>query len=147
MAIDLKKIFGLVEINNNSSWAGAKTKYKISLKAKKQKWHYYLITSLKTGEDDFAIIDKDNTREPKIEFVKTEIAPQNLISSRINQQFPNTKQYQFSSEREITCQDAGIKNIQLLKKGANGTPMVWIEHLPNPPNDSGIQIINTLKYL
>ena len=137
-----QKIFGLVEINNNSSWARATTTYKISLKSKKQKWHYYLITSLKTGDDDFAIVDKDNTREPKIEFVKTKIDPQNLISSRINQQFPNTKQYQFSSKREIACQEAGIKNIQLLKTAAN-----WSEHLPNPPNNNGIQIINTLKYL
>ncbi len=142
-----EKIFGLVEINNNSSLAGAKTKYKISLKSKKQKWHYYLITNLKTREDEFAIVDKDNAREPRIEFVKTEIDPQNLISSRINQQFSNTKQYQFSSDREIACQEAGIKNIQLLKKRANGTPLVWIEHLPNPPNNNGVQIINTLKYL
>ncbi|NEO73619.1 hypothetical protein [Moorena sp. SIO3H5] len=151
-----KLIFGIVDIYNNSSMAkdlkdkNPKSDYQITFQAKKQPWFYYLVTDQVTNGDEFLIEDKETTRNPKIKFIPcVESEDTESIFSALNQQFPESQQYCFKSDSEIACQEAGRQNIQLLKnkKTELGDPSVWIDHLPNPPNQNGIQVINALKYL
>lgn len=144
-----QNIFGIVDIYHHASIS---TRHKISFLAKKQQWQYYLLTDRETNGDEFLIQDKDTTRNTEIKFTRftsNEAEKTDPILSVLQQQFPQSQQYIFQSESEIACQEAGIKNLQLLnnKKNENSNPTVWIEHLPNPPNYNGIQVINALKYL
>ncbi|NEO90987.1 MAG: hypothetical protein F6K56_12345 [Moorea sp. SIO3G5] len=152
----VKLIFGIVDIYNNSSMPkdlkdeNPKSDYQITFQAKKQPWFYYLVTDQVTNGDEFLIEDKETTRNPKIQFIPcVESEDTESIFSALNQQFPKSQQYCFQSCSEIACQEAGRQNIQLLKNKKNelGDPSVWIDHLPNPPNQNGIQVINALKYL
>ncbi|BAY79997.1 hypothetical protein NIES25_64850 (plasmid) [Nostoc linckia NIES-25] len=150
-----QNIFGIVDIYNPSfispilnQW----NQYKINFKAKKQQWHYYLLADSETNGDEFLIKDKDTSRKTEIKFTRfasAEAEKTDPTFSLLKQQFPQAQQYLFISDSEIACQEAGIKNIQLLKKknSESSNPTVWIEHLPNPPNYNGIQVINALKYL
>lgn len=150
-----QNIFGIVDIYNPSSISpilNQWNQYKIHFKAKKQQWHYYLLADSETNGDEFLIIDKDTSRKTEIKFTRftsAEAEKTDPIFSLLKQQFPQAQQYLFISDSEIACQEAGIKNIQLLKKknSESSNPTVWIEHLPNPPNYNGIQVINALKYL
>ncbi len=150
-----KDILGLVDIYNNSSFPKVLTRvseYKITFQAKKQHWLYYLITDSVTQGDEFLIRDQDTTRETEIKFTRlknTEAEKTDPIFSVLNQQYPQTQKYIFKSDSEITCQEAGIKNLQLVnqKNRNGGNSTVWIEHLPNTPNHNGIHVINALKSL
>ncbi|MDZ8104379.1 MAG: hypothetical protein RM338_01960 [Nostoc sp. DedQUE12a] len=150
-----QNIFGIVDIYNRSSISqilNQGSEYKINFQAKKQQWHYYLLTDSETNGDEFLIKDKDTSRKTEIKFTRftsPEAEKADPIFSLLKQQFPQAQQYLFISDSEIACQEAGIKNIQLLKKknSESSNPTVWIEHLPNPPNYNGIQVINALKYL
>lgn len=150
-----QNIFGIVDISNPSSISpilNQWNQYKIKFKSKKQQWHYYLLADSETNGDEFLIRDKDTSRKTEIKFTRftsAEAEKTDPIFSLLKQQFPQAQQYLFISDSEIACQEAGIKNIQLLKKknSESSNPTVWIEHLPNPPNYNGIQIINALKYL
>jgi hypothetical protein len=150
-----KNIFGIVDIYHSSSkfqLLDSGGEYKITFKAKKQRWYYYLLADREINGDEFLIKDKDTTRKTEIKFTRftsTEAEKTDSIFSRLQQQFPQAQQYLFISDSEIACQQVGIKNIQLLKnkKSENSNSIVWIEHLPNPPNYNGIQVINALKYL
>jgi len=150
-----QNIFGIVDIYNHSSISpilNQWSQYKINFKAKKQQWHYYLLADSETNGDEFLIRDKDTSRKTEIKFTRftsAEAEKTDPIFSLLKQQFPQAQQYLFISDSEIACQEAGIKNIQLLKKknSESSNPTVWIEHLPNPPNYNGIQVINALKYL
>ncbi len=150
-----KNIFGIVDIYHSSSKSqllDSGGEYKITFKAKKQRWYYYLLADREINGDEFLIKDKDTTRKTEIKFTRfasTEAEKTDSIFSRLQQQFPQAQQYLFISDSEIACQQVGIKNIQLLKnkKSENSNSVVWIEHLPNPPNYNGIQVINALKYL
>ncbi len=150
-----QNIFGIVDIYNNSSLPknlSQSSEYKITFQAKKQKWCYYLITDNITNGNEFLILDQDTTREAEItftRFAKAEAEKTDPIFSALSQQFPQSQQYLFKSDLEIPCQEGGIKNIQLVhQKNGNGqSENVWIDHLPNPPNHNGIQVINALKYL
>ncbi|RCJ26536.1 hypothetical protein A6S26_14115 [Nostoc sp. ATCC 43529] len=150
-----ENIFGIVDIYNHSSISqilNQGSEYKITFKAKKQQWYYYLLTDSETNGNEFLIKDKDTSRKTEIKFTKftsDEAEKTDPIFSLLKQQFPQAQQYLFISDSEIACQEAGIKNIQLLKKknSESSNPTVWIEHLPNPPNYNRIQVINALKYL
>ncbi|MEB3281954.1 MAG: hypothetical protein VKK42_23835 [Lyngbya sp.] len=150
-----KDILGIVDIYNNSSLPKVLTlgsEYKITFQAKKQHWFYYLITDSVTQGDEFLIQDQDTTRETEIKFTRlknTEAEKKYPRFSALNQQYPQSQKYIFKSDSEITCQEAGIKNLQLLnqKNSNGGNSTVWIEHLPNPPNHNGIYVINALKSL
>ncbi|WP_445633099.1 hypothetical protein NSTC745_04718 [Nostoc sp. DSM 114161] len=150
-----QNIFGIVDIYNHfsiSQFLNQEIEYKITFQAKKQQWHYYLLADNETNGDEFLIKDKDTSRETEIKFTRFTSAKAEKtdpIFSLLKQQFPQAQQYLFISDSEIPCQEAGIKNIQLLKKknSESSNPTVWIEHLPNPPNYNGIQVINALKYL
>ncbi|MFN6565520.1 MAG: hypothetical protein RMY28_037745 [Nostoc sp. ChiSLP01] len=149
-----QNIFGIVDIYNHLSISqilNQESEYKITFKAKKQQWHYYLLADNETNGDEFSIKDKDTSRK-EIKFTRftsAETEKTDPVFSLLKQQFPQAQQYLFISDSEIACQEAGIKNIQLLKKknSESSNPTVWIEHLPNPPNYNGIQVINALKYL
>ena len=148
-------ILAIVDIYNNSSLPkvlNEGSEYKITFKSKKQRWHYYLVTGSVSNCDEFLIKDDDENRKNEkkvINFTGDHVQKTDPIFSILNQQFPQSHQYLFISDSEITCQEAGIKNIQLLnkKKDECGDPTVWIKHLPNPPNRNGIHVINALKYL
>ena len=156
-------ILAIIDIYNNSSLPKVLhqgSEYKITFKAKKQQWRYYLVTPAVSNGDEFLIKDdnefliKDNDekRQKKIQFIKNtpkDDKEADPIFSVLKQQFPGAEQYRFISEEKITCQEAGIKNIQLLNKNkcTSDKGKVWIKHLPNPPNRNGIQVINALKYL
>ena len=121
------------------------SQYQITFKAKKQKWHYYLVTDSLANGDEFLI--KDKTEEIKFtKFSSSEAQKKDPIFSILNKQFPQSQQYLFKSDSEIDCREAPRKGIELLRKKADNLN-VWIEDLANPPNHNGIQIINTLKYL
>ncbi|MDZ8183660.1 MAG: hypothetical protein RMX96_02195 [Nostoc sp. ChiSLP02] len=148
-------IFGIVNIYNNSSMPKVlhqSSEYKMNFSAKKQQWYYFLLTNGEINDCEFSIKDKDTTRKSEIKFTRftsAEAEKTNPIFSVLQRQFPQSQQYLFISDSEIACQQTGIKNIQLLKqkKSEISNPIVWIEHLPNPPNYNGIQVINALKYL
>ena len=158
-----QKIFGIVDIYHNSSLPKVLhqgSKYKITFKAKKQQWRYYLVTPAVSKENqvlikddnEFLIKDNDEKRQKKIKFIKytpKDDKEADTIFSVLKQQFPGSQQYRFISEEKITCQESGIQNIQLLNKNkcTGDKGKVWIKHLPNPPNRNGIHIINALKDL
>ncbi|MEH1945264.1 MAG: hypothetical protein V7L01_34310 [Nostoc sp.] len=150
-----QNIFGIVDIYHNASISKVLhqgNEHKITFQAKKQQWQYYLLTDSETNGDEFLIQDKDTTRNTEIKFTKftsAETEKTDPTLSVLQKQFPQSQQYIFQSNSKIACQEAGIKNLQLLnkKKNENSNPTVWIEHLPNPPNYNGIQVINALKYL
>ncbi|NES72874.1 MAG: hypothetical protein F6K24_50610, partial [Okeania sp. SIO2D1] len=122
-------VWGIVIINN-LKWPPS-TDYQITFETKEQKWRYYLITNYL--KDELSIKDK----EGKISFSDfEELESGDPMLDTLNGQFPNSKKYFSESTGEIPCQEAGIKNINLLKSGS-----VLIEHLPNPPNDRIIQKI------
>lgn len=152
-----KDTLGIVDIYNNSSFPkdlARVSEYKITFKAKKQHWFYCLITDSVTQGNEFLIQDKDKdpTRETEIKFTRLQNAEAEKTDPRfsiLSQRYPQGQKYIFKSDSEIACQEAGIKNLQLLnKKNSNGSnSTVWIEHLPNPPNHNGICVINALKSL
>lgn len=138
-------VWGIVEINYNSSFP-QKDNYKITFKAKKQHWKYYLVTNKNIQGNEFDIEDREEARSPKISFAQREIDQQDRVATMIAQQFPDSQPYLFQSETEIGEQEVPRRNIQLLKKEANNSSnTVWIEHLPNPPNSSATKIINLLQ--
>lgn len=138
-------VWGIVEINYNSSLT-QKDNYKITFKAKKQHWKYYLVTNENIQGNEFEIKDRESTRSPKINFTLREIEQQDRVVAMIAQQFPDSQQYLFQSETEIDEQEVPRRNIQLLKRAeTENSKTVWIEHLPNPPNSSAIKIINLLQ--
>ncbi|NEO27845.1 MAG: hypothetical protein F6K03_13380, partial [Kamptonema sp. SIO4C4] len=136
-----QEAFGIIHIENSASLQG---EYKINFRAKKHYWYYYLITDSDTNGNSLLIEDSE---AENIQFTQTELSA--LDSQKIGaiaaSQFPEKQLYLFKSEQEIACQENGRKNIQLLKKGLNNGTTVWIEHLPNPPNRTGVQIINLMK--
>jgi len=145
-----ENILGTVTIYNNSSLPKVATQtsqYQIAFQSKKHYWYYYLIADSKSNGDVFLIEDGEDTREPKLQFTQTELSPSDTdyIHTFFGPQFSGKLLYLFKSDIEITCQEAGRQNIQLLKQNGKGSSTVWIEHLPNPPNRTGIQVINTLK--
>ena len=161
-----QKIFGAIVIDNQLIDLNKKPSYSYTFKSKKQKWQYYLITQKTKNADEYEFSIVDN--EENITFEKIEeIDKKKGIPYLIHQQFPTSSQYRFVSVETVPCCDSGYKYIQLLKKENSKKrqtrnidlpssssdskkeekrDIVWIEHLPNPPNHSGIQIINTLKY-
>ena len=141
---------GIVDIYNSASLPKILdhgSEYKITFQPKKQQWCYYLVTDQSTNEDEFFIEDRETTATTKITFTKVASTDPDPIFSVLKQQFPQSKQYLFKSDAEITCQALGRTNIQLLKResGEISNSTVWIKNLPNPPNHNGIQIINVLK--
>ncbi len=149
-----QNIFGIVDIYNNSSLPkdlSQSSEYIITFQAKKQQWCYYLITDNITNGNEFLILDKDTTREAEIKFTRfarAEAEKNDPIFSKLSQQFPQSQQYLFKSDLEIPCQEGGIKNLQLVHQpnGKRKSENIWIEHLSNPPNNNGIQVINALRY-
>ena len=159
-------VWGVVEIYNNASFP-RNSNYKIVFRAKQQYWKYYLIANKDTQADEFEIKDQEQTRSPKISFVPREIDEQDPVVAMITQQFPVSQQYLFQSKNKISDREVPRKNIQLLKKeieiletpekkqrkrrneqkrrNIQPSSMVWIEHLPNPPNGDATKIINLLK--
>ncbi len=149
-----QNIFGIVDIKNNASMPislAQVREYKLSFSSKKQKWYYYVVTDQLTNGDEFLIEHNDTSdtnTTTKITFTKSTIPETERVFSILKQRFPQSNQFLFESDSEIPCQEAGKKNIQLVKKKRNetGNSSVWIKHLPNPPNHNGIQVINALKY-
>lgn len=152
-----QNIFGIVDIYNNSSMEkilNQGSQFKITFNAKQQKWYYYLLTDIVSNCDEFLIKikDQDNIEDTGIKFSKilnTGTEKTDPIFSILQKQFPKSQLHIFKSNNKIVCRETGVENVQLLKRKNNecNTETVWIEHLPNPPNRNGIQIINALKYL
>lgn len=149
-----ENIFGIVDIKNNASMPISLEQvreYKLFLNSKKQKWYYYVVTDQVTNGDEF-LIEHNDTGDTnttiKITFTKSTIPETDRVFAILKQRFPQSNQFLFESDSEISCQEAGRKNIQLVKKKRNepGNSTVWIKHLPNPLNHNGIQVINALKY-
>ncbi|MDY7013933.1 MAG: hypothetical protein SVX43_10125 [Cyanobacteriota bacterium] len=150
---------GVITIYNNSSLpkvflpksSNQIGEYQISWKSKRHRWYYYLIADPETNGDVLSIEDVADTQAEKIQFTKTEInqADRDRLYHVFASRFSGKQLYLFSSETEIACQEKGRKNIQLLKQkeSGQGKPTVWIDHLPNPPNRTGIQVINALKFV
>ncbi|MFP5274392.1 hypothetical protein [Coleofasciculus sp.] len=150
---------GVITIYNNSSLpkvflpksSNQTSEYQISWQSKRQHWYYYLITEPETNGDVFLIADAADARAEKIKFTKNEInqSDRDQLYHVFTERFAGKQLYLFSSETEINCQEKGRKHIQLLKQKQNGKskPTVWINHLPNPPNRTGIQVINALKFV
>ncbi|MEL6555678.1 MAG: hypothetical protein AAFQ63_19785 [Cyanobacteria bacterium J06621_11] len=146
-AIDIKKlnqtnVFGLVEISNNSTIsldASEPSRFRLNFAAKQHIWKYYLIAD-RAQSDLFSIADKEAT----LSFSKAEIGEGDRILTTIQHRFPTSQPILFQSSQPVSCQETGRKNIQLLKSGHT---QPWIEHLPNPPDRHGIQVINLLQEL
>ncbi|MEM9214356.1 MAG: hypothetical protein AAGD25_08410 [Cyanobacteria bacterium P01_F01_bin.150] len=143
-------ILGFVKIYNNSSLPKASAQasdYQVSFQAKKHYWYYYLIVDKKNNGDTFLIEDVEGIGEQKLTFTQTKLTEADVadVQPFLGSKFSGKLLYLFKSNSEITCQEAGRRNIQLLKQNEQGSSSIWIEHLPNPPNRTGIQIINTLK--
>ena len=135
-----KSIFGIVEIQINESLSALPPqfqKFTLTFPAKKQYWNYYLVTEQGTSSD-FSLQDKT----ARIAFTQMETDPADRLLLAIAHQFPNSQPQRFQSQEPVTCQEAGENNIQLFK---NGQTKPWLQHLPNPPNQSGTQVVNLLK--
>ncbi|MDJ0713959.1 MAG: hypothetical protein QNJ54_07040 [Prochloraceae cyanobacterium] len=111
-----QNILGIVDIYNNDSMPkvlNQGSEYKITFKAKKQQWRYYLVTDRVTNGNEFLI--QDTTGETEFtRLSSTEAEETDPIFSILNEQFPQSQQYLFKSDLEIACQEVGKKNIQLL---------------------------------
>jgi len=145
-----QNIFGIVKIYNNLSFPKISTQasdYNIHFQSKKHYWYYYLIADNKNNDDVFFVEDREDAREPKIKFTKTDLTQLNesSVQAFFGSKFSGKRLYLFKSDTEITCQEEGRKNIQLLKQSGKNSKTVWIDHLPNPPNHTGIKVINALK--
>ncbi len=135
-----KTIFGVVELQLNDSLSvppSPTPTFTLTFPAKKQYWNYYLVTEQGTSEE-FSIQDKT----ARITFAKTELDPEDRLLLAIAHRFPNSQPHRFQSQEPVTCQEAGEHNIQLFK---NSQTKPWLQHLPNPPNQSGTQVVNLLK--
>jgi hypothetical protein len=145
-----QNLLGIVDIYNNLSMPkklNQMCEYKITFKSKKQQWKYYIVTDMITNEDNFLIAAKDTNTKEKITFTRITSMETDPIISVVKQKFPQSQQHIFQSDTKIACQEGGIKDIQLLNTKDGKSSNVWIEHLPNPPNATGVQVINVLKYL
>ena len=138
-------VFGLVELSAKAALLAAEAgtseagTFKASFAAKQQTWKYYLIAD--NGQSDtFSIADKDAA----ISFVLTEIDAGDRLLATIQHRFPNSQPVLFQSQQPVPCQKAGRQNIQLLKAGHT---QPWIEHLPNPPDQHGIHVLNLMQEL
>ena len=146
-----QNILGIVKIYNNSSLPKQLThfsEYIISLQSKKHYWYYYLIAEEKMNGDFFLIEDLESDKEQKIQFTEIEFphSDEDYLHSFFGSLFPSQRLlHLFKSDKEVACQEEGRQNIQLLIQNIKGGRSVWIDHLPNPPNRTGIQVVNTLK--
>ncbi|NEQ36052.1 MAG: hypothetical protein F6K40_07040 [Okeania sp. SIO3I5] len=125
-------VWGVIIIDNNDSLPvdfSQSSDYQITFERKEQHWRYYLITN----DDKEEFLVKDN--EGSISFSSfLDVTENDPIYDTLKEQFPSSKKYFSESTEKIPCQEKGIKSIQLLKSQS-----VWIQHLPNPPNDNIIQ--------
>lgn len=144
----VQNMLGIINIYNNASLQSVFTEaseFNIKFQAQKQYWQYYIVTDTQSNDYELLIEDKEVSRNQKIKFTTVEVDAQDKVLANINQKFSGAKKIIFKSESEILCQEVGRRNIQLLKKNRNGSSIVLIEHLPNPPNLNGVQVINILK--
>ena len=135
--------FGLVNIHHNKSLAtnfSQPTHFQITFTAKQQVWNYYLVANKGTQETTFSIKDKGAA----ITFEAAPIVAQDPVVTAIQDRFPNTQTIRFQSTQPIPCQQLAKPNLQLIKQGHTKP---WLPHLPNPPNQSGTQVINLLEEL
>lgn len=135
--------FGLVTILYNPSKSLPPDGYKdfhIRFSSKKQVWKYYLIAANSDQAASFSI----QAEKANISFSNTEIPVDDRVLGFIHHHFPNSYPVLFLSDHPIPCQEMGKPDLQLIKAKA-GKPKAWIEHLPNPPNHHGTQIINVLQ--
>lgn len=139
--------FALVDIHINSSKTLNITvgrEYFIKFEAKRQVWKYYLVLPSSRKEVNFSIEDKGNSiSTQKVTFTHSKVNEADGMLAILQKQFPGAEFCLFKSEQEVACQKIGRKGLQLIqKKQGDNSPKILIEHLPNPPNHSGIQIIN-----
>ncbi len=152
------QIFGLVEIHHRGFLvqnSNQNKEFTIHFTPKKQHWSYYLVTDKATDANSFSIQDQ-GTDEPKEKLhfeslkVETEDLTKDRIFDSIKQRFPESQTVVLRSDAPVECREIGRQNLQLIKFGQTKKPgqtKLWIPHLPNPPNQHGIQVINLLDDL
>lgn len=139
--------FGLVTIRYNSSKGLASdgsSDFKIRFSSKKRVWKYYLIATDSDQAGSFSI----QAKKANISFSSTEIPADDRVLGFIHHRFPNSYPVLFQSDQTIPCQEMGKQHLQLIKvinKTEKKRTQSWVEHLPNPPNHHGTQIINVLQ--
>lgn len=140
-----RQIFGVVEIhprNNFGQVTDQPPAFKIGFTAQARRWSYYLVTDQSVAADAFSIRDQDtNAQRQKLSFSRVDSDASDRLIATIQQQFPHSQTVVFQSDTPVPCQDQGRAHLQLMKRGHN---TAWLPHLPNPPNDHGIQVINLL---
>lgn len=138
-------LFGAIEIHKNDSLAKDFSKnreFKITFKASQIKWTYYLVAMKDTSDAVFSI-QEDPASQNAIAFDQVLPKTSDRISERINRLFPDTNTIVFQSKEPVPCQNIGRSKLQLMLTKA-GSSSICIDHLPNPPNQHGIQVINLL---
>lgn len=142
--IQRSKIFGIIEIHNNTSLSqdfSQNSKFSITFTAKQQVWSYYLVTNKGTDTDLFSIQDVVKNGESPITFSQTSTQTADPVAASIQSRFPDSQPILLRSEQPIFCREIAKPNLQLIK---DGHTKPWIPHLPNPPNNHGTQVINLL---
>ena len=142
-----RQVFGVIEIHNNSSLpmnsvmdSHDPVEFQIGFTVKKRIWKYYLVAGDSTQPTTFSIHDKDSN----ITFSQTEIESGDRVLAQIRHRFPSSQPILFQSNEAIPCQEKGRRHIQLIRTGQQ---QPWIQHLPNPPDQHGTQVINALEEL
>lgn len=150
-----QSIWGVVEIVNNDSLPEEliqPSEFTIAFEAKTQYWTYYLVTGQEI--DNFTYEIEDKALSP-ILFERTEVSKiinqteSDDVLKMLSTRFPDASMVRFKSTTEVPSEERGRKNIQLLKKKkieltekTEKSETVWIDHLPNPPNNNGTKVIN-----
>jgi len=139
------RVFGIVEIQPCQylkRFPKQVLEFKIPFVARSRFWSYYLVTDREVADDTFSIRDLGVEQgTDKLHFSKVEQVADDHIVASIQQQFPNSKTVVLRSNSPVSCQNIGRTHLQLMKEGYGS---VWITHLPNPPNDHGVQVVNLL---
>ena len=139
------EIFGIVEIHHRErfqDFTRQAPEFKIAFAPRERPWSYYLIADQALDPDVFSIRDQSGeVRQHALSFSRVESDASDRIIASIQQQFPDSQTLVFQSDMPVPCQDQGRAHLQLMKRGHNAA---WVPHLPNPPNDHGVQIINLL---
>jgi hypothetical protein len=112
----------------------------IPFEGKEQIWHYYLVAEKGTLNNVFSIKDQENL----LTFQTVPRDTSDRIWSGLEQRFPDSQTILLRSETPVACLDIGKPQLQLIKQGVDKP---WIPHLPNPPNQHGISVINLCQEL
>lgn len=117
-AIQARAIFAKLEIHLNATEIGGQD-FELGFAAKSARWVYYLVTNQNGA--DYSVVG------PGAEIIWMQGDGRDKVFDKLAQQYPGMKRMRFVSPQPMSCQESGVRQIQLLFGGNT-----LIESLPNP---------------